>query len=779
MNKFSELVIKHRKIIIFINVLVTLILGYSLTGLKINPDITSYLPKNDPVVKLFDYIGAEYGGNFLVLIALETDDIFNRETIERINYLTSQFKVVEGVNYVTSLTSVLDIKKTEEGIEIGRLIDEYDLPKTSEELQQLKTYTLSKDLYRGRLISEDSKVTLIICQLADDVDKIKTALELKEIVQHANIKEKVYYSGMPFQMVEISEVILNDLKFLIPLIGLLIIISLLIAFHTLRGVVLPILSVSMSTIWTLGAMSILKIPLTVISDIIPVILIAVGSAYSIHVISKFDEDLLTDKDRLKQSKKALAEVGVPVLLAAITTMAGFMAFVFGSYLSMIREFGIFSSLGILFSLTISVTFIPTMLSMLPIKSKKISPDDTIRNKTSFTRLMDKIGAFVLENEKLIIVGGIIIIGISIFGIPKIQRRVDMLDYFKPGSSIRSTEEMMQSKFGGSIPIQILVKADIQDPVVLNEMKKMQDFLESQEDVHKPQSVADLIEEMNDVMGEGKNIPNSRNKVSNLWFLLEGEEIMSQLVNSDKTEAVVQATIGNVNTGMIRELVEDVDNYIEKTDTSIIIFTQTGMPSIYQRLDDSIMRSQIQSLFIAIILVLICLFFLLRSFTGGLIGLVPIGFTLLVVFGFMGFTGIPLDIATVLVGSISIGIGIDYSIHFVNRFKNEFQKDETELAALDKTLETTGKAILINVITVTMGFLVLILAALIPLRRFGILIAITMIGSGFGAITLLPAIILLTKASFIGDFKRFMSNTKNRLAGSKDILKTNQEKGDKK
>ncbi len=778
MNKFSDLVIKHRKIVIFVNVLITLILGYSLKGLKINPDITSYLPKNDPTVKLFDYIGEEYGGNFLIMIALETDDVFNRGTIERINYLTLQFKLVEGVNYVTSLTNVLDIKQVEEGIEIGRLVDEYDLPKTHEELQQLKTYTLSKDLYRGRLISEDAKVTLIICRLNDDVDKIKTAHELKEIVKEANLKEKVYYSGMPFQMMEISEIILNDLKFLIPLIGLLIIISLLLAFHTLRGVVLPILSVSMSTIWTLGIMSILQIPLTVISDIIPVILIAVGSAYSIHVISRFDEDLMTSGDRLKQSKKALAEVGVPVLLAAVTTIAGFMAFVFGSYLSMIREFGIFSSLGILFSLIISVTFIPTMLSILPIKNKKRSPDEITGGKTSFTRLMDKIGAFVLKNEKLIIAGGIIIICISIFGIPKIQRRVDMLDYFKPGTSIRLTEEMMQSKFGGSIPIQILVKADIQDPVVLKQMQEMQEFLESQGDVHKPQSVVDLIEEMNDVMGEGKVIPDSKYKVSNLWFLLEGEEIMSQLVNSDKTEAVIQATIGNVNTGMIRELVENVDNYIEKIDTSIIIFTQTGMPSIYQRLDDSIMRSQIQSLFIAIILVLICLFFLLRSFVGGLIGLVPIGFTLLVIFGFMGFTGIPLDIATVLVGSISIGIGIDYSIHFVNRFKKEFQKDKTELEALDKTLETTGKAILINVITVTMGFLVLILAALIPLRRFGILIAITMIGSGFGAITLLPAIILLTRASFIGDFKRFISNTKNRLAGNMDLLKTNQKKGEK-
>jgi predicted RND superfamily exporter protein len=325
-----------------------------------------------------------------------------------------------------------------------------------------------------------------------------------------------------------------------------------------------------------------------------------------------------------------------------------------------------------------------------------------------------------------------------------------------------TEEMMEKKFGGSVPVQILVKGDIQDPSVLKQMKKMEEFLKTQDNVHNPQSVADLIEEMSDVMGEGKDIPDSKDKVSNLWFLLEGEDIMSQLVNPDKTEAVIQATLGSVDTKRGRRLIKNIDEYIKKINDSSVTFVQAGIPIIYRNLDDSIINSQIRSLIIALVLVFICLVFLAHSITGGLIGLTPIGFTLLVIFGFMGFTGIPLDIATVLVGSISIGIGIDYSIHFVSRFRKEFKEDKTELEALDKTLETTGKAILINVLTVMMGFLVLVLAELVPLRRFGILVAITMIGSGIGAITLLPAIILLSKAGFIGDFSRFINGAKNRL-----------------
>lgn len=756
MKKLAGKVIKYRKPIILITIIITLVLGYNLKNLKINPDITKYLPKSDPVVELFDYIGEEYGGNQLAMIALETDEIFTQKTIEKINFLTSQFKLLDGVSYVTSITNVLDIKKGEEGIEIGRLIDEYNLPSTEEELGKLKRYTLSKEMYRGRLISEDSQAALIICRLLEDVDKIEVAGKIREIVEKTISTEKVYYGGIPFQMIDLSEIILEDLSSLIPLVFLLIIVALFISFRTIRGVVLPLASVSISTIWTLGIMSLLNISLSAISNIIPVILIAVGSAYSIHVIRKFDEDVRKNEDRIQQSQNALSVIIIPVILASITTMAGFIAFVFGSYLTLIREFGIFSGLGIFFALIVSVTFVPAVISLLPVKERDKGIDEGQVNKKGVIRFTDRIGEWIFKHERFIIIFGGVIIIISILGIPKIERKVDMLDYFEQGSSIRLTETLMQNKFGGSLPIQILVKGDIQDPVVLNEMKRMEDFLESQDDVYNAQSVADLIEEMNDVIGDGKVIPDTKSKISNLWFLLEGEEIMSQLVNPEKTEALIQATITNFNTKGMEEIVENVKNYIKKRDTTHFILSLTGMPSIYQNLDKSIMNSQIQSLIIAVVLVLICLVFLMRSLSGGFIALIPIVFTLFVIFGFMGFTGIPLDIATVLVGSISIGIGIDYSIHFVSRFRNELKKSKTELEALDNTLETTGKAILINVLTVLMGFFVLILADLVPLQRFGILVGITMVASGFAALTLLPAAILLLKAGFGRKYKSINS-----------------------
>lgn len=750
MKKVAEIVIKFRIVIIIGTILITLFFGYHLKNIKINPDIVSYFPKDDPVVELFNYIGEEYGGNQIAIIAIESDEIFQKDIIRNIQEITSDIQMLDGVSYVTSLTNVLNMKDDEfGGIEIGKLIDEYELPGSLEELQAIKEYTLSKDMYCGRLISEDSKTSLIVCRLDAEADKIQTASQIKENTSKKDLSAKVLYGGIPFQMIDLSNIMINDINILIPIISILIILALFFSFRSFRGVILPLVSVAFSTIWTLGVMSILNIPLTVISNIIPVILMAVGSAYSIHILNKFNESVVSNENRIEQSKKALGEISISILLASITTIVGFAAFVFGAYLEMIRDFGLLSGLGIFFAFVISVTFVPAVLSFLPVL--RSSSKNEMNKKEGVILFMDKIGSFVLKNEKIIIIGGILFLIISILGIPKIQRSVDMLDYFKKGTNIRLTESMMEHKFGGSIPIQILVKGDIQDPVVLNEMKNFENFLDKQGDVKNPQSVANLIEEMNDLVGDGKEIPDSKEKISNLWFLLEGEDVMSQLVNSDYTEAVIQATIVSVNSRRIKQLVNDIKTYLDGMKESDFTFTQTGMHIIYHKLDDSIMKSQVQSLLIALVLIFLIMAIQTHSVSGGLMGLIPIFFTLASIFGVMGYFKIPLDIATVLVGSISIGIGIDYSIHFINRFKREFQQNHNELEALDKTLETTGRAIVINVITVMLGFLVLIFANLIPLQRFGILVAITMIGSGIGAITLLPAVILITKAKFVGDW----------------------------
>lgn len=751
MKKLARQIIEKNRLVIVLFTLITLFLGFFLRDLKINPDILSYFPKNDPDVQLFNYLGEEYGGNSLAMIVLENEEIFTTETFALIDELTTRLQLEPGVAYVTSLTNTLDIKTDEYGFEIGRLVDTANLPRDPEALAILKEYTLGKEMYRNNLVTEDATATLIICRLQTNSDQVATCRRLQEIVAEVAPAMKIYYGGIPFMILDLHNMITDDLKILIPMVSLVIIFFLYLGFRKWEGVFLPLLAVAISLIWTLGVMSLLKIPLSIISNVIPVVLFAVGNAYTIHVLSRFNEARIArTNDGLAT---ALYEVTTPVSLAGITTIAGFISFIFGSYLVMIQEFGIFAALGVLFTLFISLTLIPALLAL---KREEPGRKDKAQRKTENTgitgRIIPGIEKLVTKRPKTIVWVGIFLAILALTGIPRISRRINLIEYFQPQAGIRQAEAILEEKFGGSGIIQVLAEGDIQDPAVLREMEKMEEFLLAQDGVNNSQSIVNLLKELNHAMGEGKVLPDTKEKVMNLWFLLEGEEVMTQLVNAGRTEAVIQARVaGSLEAERTHELVTAINEYIAGVDPELVKFSQTGMPVIYRNLDRSILRSQFQSLIFAVFLVFIIMLFLLGSLAGGLLGLIPILFTLALIFGFMGYAGIPLDIATVLVASVTIGIGIDYSIHFLSRYRQELAEARAQNLPLETavraTLNTTGRAILINVFTVAFGFLVLIFSQLLPIQRFGVLVFVTMLGSGFSAIILLPAVLLSSGARF--------------------------------
>ncbi|GAB4376616.1 MAG: hypothetical protein Kow0042_23050 [Calditrichia bacterium] len=934
-----------------------------------NSDILTYLKPDDPAVMLFNRIGEQYAGTSLAMVGIEAEDVFDYKTLQTINSLTEQFSQIPGVASVMSLTDVLDIRSVEGGLEVGRLIDKNDIPSNPDTLQKIKAYALSKDMYNGRIVSPDGRVTIIIARLQQHADKQAIAEKIQQISRKEAGEYKLYFSGLPMQMLEITDIIVKDMLRLVPVVVLMLVLMLYFSFRTIRGVALPLVTVLIATLLAMGLMILLGIELSIVSNIMPVLLIAIGSAYGIHMIARYKEEVPNCPDKIECIKNSLAEVGVPIILAGVTTLIGFFSFA-GSYLTIVTHFGIFTGIGVAFALIVSITFIPAVLAYL--KQPVIKRTRSGKEAHILVHFLDKLAAFVLRREKLIVYSAGIIIVLALIGLPRLHREVNMIEYFPKDTDIRIAEDMMEKNFGGSTPIQIVVKGDLKNPFVLKQMRQLEKFMETVPYVSKPQSVADLICEMNKVMNRHYTIPDSRLGVANLWFFIESESIMEQLVNADVSEGIIQANLGTTDTRKIVQTVDRINEYLQtQMDTSLVSvrqttvqlplvqkyllrkisqailldarkrapessidttrlkqavqqaaeistvnfspenleklraqlqdfflneaeieiesdsriqrivqavltelqsgtvpaedrlngiirrnlppgfsadkeeieatahslwvilnenfeyekimagvdkvlalfpqelksnakfrddvrddlwilndkqlalpgylatetglqgetvkvnFIQSGMPSIFVRLDASLLKSQIQSLFIAFILVTLILMFQLRTIWGGLMAVSPIALTVLLNFALMAYLGIPLDNATMMIASIAIGIGIDYSIHFTNRFKEEFARSNNELEALDKTLVTTGRAILINALSVAMGFIILIFAQLIPIQRFGWLTATTMIFSAAGAITFLPALILLTKARFVGDFSRL--ETMKKIKGMKTKL----------
>ncbi len=742
MNKLSNSIIKLKWPIVIVVTLLTAFLGYQIKDLKIDSDIISSLPDDDPAALLYKNIGKEFGGNDMGMIIIETDDVFQEDVIGYVKQITDTLRITEGVSTVTSLTNVLDIKGSDWGIEIGTLLDEYDLPDSRDELISLKERVFSKDMYKGTLVSEDGTSTLIMFTLLDGVDKQVVARNIKSKISELDIPEKLYFGGLPFMMNDIADLIISDIVRLIPITFFLIALILFLAFKTTRGVVLPMLTAALSVIWVLGTMVLFGFELSMISNITPIILLAVGSAYTIHVLNRINATI--DTDRKQALIKAMAYITIPVILAALTTMIGFVSFVFGAYLEIIRDFGVFTALGVIYALLLSIFFVPAIISALSMyrNAKKVKRE----NKKKHTFLNDTI-LFPLNNllhkhpKHTLSVWGLIML-LSIGGIFLIEREVNMAEYFKKGNPTRVTEDIMQEKFGGSQPVFVVFEGDIQSPYVLKMMIKTENYMKEFSAIDRTQSIADLVEEMNDVMEEGKRIPDEKNKIENLWFLLDGQDIMPQLVSDDLDRAIIQSKFASTDSKVLNDFVVYMDDFVEKNSTEECKIEVTGMPSVYSQLDKSLINSQMSSLIIAIIMVLLIVGLMMRSLIKGVFAAIPIIATISILFGFMGITGIPLDIATVLVASVALGIGIDYSIHIITHFNHVYKETGDLDKAMEETIMVSGKAIVINVLSVAAGFLVLVFSEMVPLQNFGLLVAMSMIGSGLGALTLLPVILIL-------------------------------------
>jgi predicted RND superfamily exporter protein len=740
MENFFKSILKARWIIILFVLIITVYLGYQIPGIRINSDVLSSLPDTDPDAVLLKKIGAKFGGNRMGMIILECDNVFNTEVLQHISLITDSVKEIAGVSSVTSLTSIMDIKEGESGMEIGKLIDEYDIPDSPDELNKLKERVMSKDMYKGAIVSEDGTAAIIIFSLYDDADIQAIANAVKEKTKALKLPEHIYYAGSPMMITSIASLISDDLVRLFPIAFLLIAFVLFLGFRTVRGVLLPLLVATIAIIWVIGIMAITGSEMSMVSNNIPIVLLAVGTAYAIHVISRIDK---VKENLNKAIVIALTSVTIPVILAALTTITGFVSFIFGSYLTMIRDFGLYTALGTFIALLLSLFFVPAVISAFSWDNKRKEIDSAEAGKSFlYDKVLNPLQGFLFKYTKGLLLAWILLTLTGIGGIFLIKRNVDVRNYFRTGNPTRVADDIMSKKFGGTKPIFVLFKGDIQSPDVLRTILKTEAYMKQSPGVAATQSIADLIVEINAALGEGSKIPDEKDKIEQLWFLLEGNESMQKFVSEEMDEAIIISKFLSPENKEKIEFSKYMKKFISENSTEGCTIEITGMPFIDVTMDRSLIYSQLGSLAIALLFVIIIVGAILRSFTAGIYAAIPIISAIIILFGVMGYTGIPLNIATVLVASIAMGIGIDYSIHVITHFNNSIKKGVSIKQALSDTIGISGKAIIINVISVSAGFLVLLFSEMVPLQYFGLLICLSMVGSGLSALTFLPLILIL-------------------------------------
>ena len=736
--KLSKGIIAKKWLIISLVLMGTLFFGNEIRSLKIDADILRSLPDEDPDARLLKKIGENFGGNNMGVIILETDNIYQTSVLEHIQLLTDTLANIDGITTVSSLTNIINIKGGDYGIEIGKLVDEYEMPESPKDFQILRNNILNNEMYKGSIVSEDETSTLIIFNLDNNSDVNAIAKNVIRKTEELNLPEKLYYIGSPMLLTYISDLMRDDLTNLLPLAFLVIAFILFLSFRSISGVLLPLLIAIIAIVWSLGSMAFLDIKMSMISNNIPIILLAIGSAYTIHVINRINK--VSQSKETDVIARALAFVLIPLILAALTTIIGFVSFIFGAYLNMIVDFGIFTALGTLFASLLSIFFVPAILEVVNYKRKKNIKQKEHSFLTNY--FLKPINALLIKRPKTILIFWMVLIAISIVGMSSIKRSVDIQEYFKKNNPTRLAENIMIEKFGGTKPIFVHFKGNMQSPKVLKTMIQTSEYMEKSPDVYTSMSIAKLIAEINLNITNKRGIPNKSDQIEQLWFLLEGNEVLNRFVNEDLTEGIIISKFKSPDNESKKEFAKYMRAFIATNSSEDCEIEITGMPFVDITMDQSLINSQIGSILIAILFVIILVGIILRSWISGLYASIPIIATIMLLFGFMGLTGISLNIATVLVASVALGIGIDYSIHIISHFNESYKKSQDLYASIQESILISGNAIIINVISVSAGFLILVFSEMVPLQYFGLLIALSMVSSCLGALTLLPSILIL-------------------------------------
>lgn len=738
-DNISKKIIQFRWPIIIAVILGTAFFAFQTTKLTIDADVLSSLPDDDKHALMLKKIGQNFGGNRMGMVILETDNIYQTSVIEHIRALTDTIGKIDGISSVSSISNIINIKGSEFGIEIGRLVDEYDLPENKEDFNDLRNNIAANEMYKGSIVSEDETSCLVVFTLDDGANVNEVARTVLNKTKALQLPEKLYYIGSPMLITYIAELMKNDLVMLLPIAFLLIAFILFMSFRSVKGVVLPLLSAVIAIVWSLGTMSLLGYSMSMISNNIPIILLAIGSAYTIHVVNRVNQlEKSKDTDAIRS---ALNYVMIPVILAAITTVIGFISFVFGAYLDMIVDFGVFTALGTFIACLMALFFVPAILASLP---RSLNRPQARKDGNPFLekRLLRPLKHVLFQRPKMILFIWVLAIATSLTGIMSIERSVDIQEYFKKGNPTREAERIMIEKFGGTKPVFVHFKGNMQDPELLRTMMATSVYMEQSPDIYTSMSVAKLISEINLAITGSREVPEDQAMVEQLWFLLDGNEIMQRFVNEDLTEGIIISKFKSPDNKAKINFAEYMDDFIRENSREDCQIEITGMPFVDITMDRSLINSQLGSISIAIIFVIIIVGLMLRSLINGLYASIPIIAAIIILFGVMGLTGISLNIATVLVASVALGIGIDYSIHIISHFNEIYTKTGLLEKSINDTLMISGNAIIINVISVSAGFLVLVFSEMVPLQYFGILIAISMISSSLGALTLLPAILII-------------------------------------
>lgn len=747
---YERTLFRYSRIFILLPVLVALALMIPLRHARINPDLNAYLPGELPARQNLARLEEAFGKYEPILVFFETDDVLKAPTLERLQGLSKALNRSPKFNRVASLFDTKNIRGEDGAMIVGPVVKR--IPKSEAERERLREDIRGNELAYGLVVSEDFRYALLLANPAKGVADDEAVAMVKALLKQYPGEEKVYLNGMPYLKSEIQARTTRDMAILLPLGLLVMAVFLYMSFREKRGVLLPLSVVALSIILSMGLLPLFGWELSIIAILAPILMIAIANNYGIHIIARYQElnAWRPDWNMRQIVGHALWHLDKPILFTALTTIVGVLGLATHIMLPA-RQMGVVSAIGIAFALLLSLSFLPAIL--VNMKKGKVRSGFAEARHSWPGRLLGRLADVSTHHPRLvagIFAAFLIILGL---GLTRLQVSIHNENILPPKHPLRLSTAIANEHFGGIQHATLMWEGDLKDPAILRRMEAAAQQLEALPEVGKVVSLATVVRKMSEALNDPADpwhgrIPETREAVAQyleLYSMSGDPEDLEQLVDFDYTRAsmAVQFRAGSLK--QFRQAIGQMEAIVKQDPNCVLL---GGQSLLEYGLATSVVRGQAYSLAFATVAIALLLFLIFRSVAAGLMGSLPLAFALICNFGLMGWLGIRLDIATSLLSSIAIGIGVDYTIHFFWRLRCELEGGLSYARAIQKTLFTTGRGITINAISVMLGFAVLFCSALSILKAFALLILFSLLLCLLCALVLIPALSIWLKPHFL-------------------------------
>ena len=735
-------------------------LGLFLKDARIDNSIRALLPEGDPDIEYYLDVLERFGGAEVLVAAVPcggSADCFTPEALTQLDRVTRAVQALstEGgveIRHVVSITSVVGVSGSGDTLRVGRLLPA--VPGTAAEREELKRRVLSDRLYVRNLISPDGRVAAVMAYLdempGEERERVELVRAFRRAVRGAAGPDvPLHYSGVSVFTTNLYDDVYHDLK-LFPLVTVLLVFAVLFwIFRSIGGVLIPHMVIGLSLCWTFGLFFLLGRPVTLVSVMLPSLLTVIAMSVVIHQLTHHLEETGAGHDRREAVRRTVTVIGPPCLLTSLTTMIGFASLGVAD-LRPVRDFGFFAAFGVLAAFLVAFLVVPPLLLYA-------RPGQRLRQlfeEGPLTRLLVRVARATAARPRAVALAGLGVAILAAAGIPSLKVETNVNRFLDPDSPARQDLDFFERHLAGTSIIDVVLEGQrdgaIKDSRVLSAMAELQNWLETDPRVHKTLSAADYLRSLNRALNSDDpaedRVPVEPDAAAQLFLLLEGAgdgELLARLVDDEYRTARLFCRVPMLPTSEQLDLLGKLEARVEALFPEELVETRvTGGVALYARTVDRLVTSQLLSFGVAFGLIALLLVVLFRSLRSGLIAMIPNLFPIVITLGAMGWFDISLNMATTMIASVSLGIAVDDTIHYLMRVRVERRGSPAWEPALERATRFTGRALVSTTLVIAGGFWILLFSSFQVTRYFGILAGLAVISALAADLVLTPACLLV-------------------------------------